>query len=120
MFEKWKGAPQVTEKIVDSQKAVDNKIKTKCEQFISHATELLISSLINFLNLAKALQRDNQLKSHQTFGSVENLKIAIYEAIDQLKTNLPLVESSMALYLANKDTQAILFRPIKVFILLFN
>jgi hypothetical protein len=30
-----------------------------------------------------------------------------------LKTNLPLVESSMALYLANKDTQAILFRPIK-------
>lgn len=109
----FEGAPQVTEKIVDSQKAVDNKIKIKCEQFISHATELLMSSLINLLNIAKTLQRENILKSHEIFSSVENLKKSIDEALDQLKENYTLIESKMTLYLANKETQSILFRPIK-------
>ncbi|CAG2103433.1 unnamed protein product [Medioppia subpectinata] len=109
-----KGAPQVTEKVVDSQKAVDNKIKIKCEEFISHSTQLLISSLINLIELSKVLQKDNQLRSHQMFSSTENVKKAIAEVMDQLRANLAFVESRMALYLANRDTEIILFRPIKV------
>ena len=104
----------MTEIAVDSQKAVDNKIKSKCEEFIEIATQLLISSLISLNNLAKVLQKENKLKSHQIFSSVDNFKNSNEEVINQLKTNLSLIKSKMSLYLANKDTEEILFTPIQV------
>ena len=104
----------MTEIAVDSQKAVDNKIKSKCEEFIEIATQLLISSLISLNNLAKVLQKENKLKSHQIFSSVDNFKNSNEEVINQLKTNLSLIKSKMSLYLANKDTEEILFTPIEV------
>ena len=109
-----KGAPQVTEKMVDSQKAVDNRIKIKCEQFIANSTEVLLRPLISLNELAKVLQKDNALKSHQIFNSADNLKKSVSDAITHLKTNLELVQSKMSLYLSNKDTEAILFKPIQV------
>ena len=102
------------EKVIDSQKAVDNKIKSKCEEFIENESQLLLSSLINLNNLGKTLQKQNQLKSHQIFSSVENLKNSLAKVISDLTTNMSFLKSKMSLYLANKDTETILFTPIRV------
>ena len=56
----------------------------------------------------------NIVLRQQPFASPEKLHDVAAETYRNIKTKLSLVQRSMALYLANKDTEAILFRPIKV------
>jgi len=109
----FEGAPQVTEKVVDSQKAVDNKIKITCELFIAQTTQHLSYPLVNVLNLAKTLEPTKQLRSHQAF-TPENLSKSIEESFNHLMNELSSVKRRMSLYLSNRDTEAILFRPVKM------
>jgi len=44
------GTPQVKEYFLDSRKDVDKQLKTVCELFISHCTQILIGSLRTFVN----------------------------------------------------------------------
>ena len=48
------------------------------------------------------------------FNSVESVRKIVSEAYMLLKSKLPGVMESMALYLASKETEYILFKPIKV------
>lgn len=50
----------------------------------------------------------------QPFATPEKAHDVAMETYRNLKTKLPGVQRSMALYLANRDTESILFRPIKV------
>lgn len=50
----------------------------------------------------------------QPFATPEKVHDVVAETYKNLKTKLPMVQRSMSLYLANRDTEAILFRPIKV------
>ena len=50
----------------------------------------------------------------QPFATAERLHDVIAETYKNLKNRKPLVQKSMALYLSNKDTEYILFKPIKV------
>ena len=50
----------------------------------------------------------------QPFASPEKLGDIISLTYKNLKQKKPLVQRAMALYLANKDTEYILFKPIKV------
>lgn len=50
----------------------------------------------------------------QPFALPEKVHDVVTETYKNIKTKLPIVQRSMSLYLANKDTEAILFRPIKV------
>lgn len=45
----FESSPQVNEKIIDSQKAVDTKIKEKCEQFIIFCYEYLTEQIRHFI-----------------------------------------------------------------------
>ncbi len=54
----------------------------------------------------------------QPFASPEKLQQVVAITYRNLKKRKPVVQSSMALYLANKDTEYILFKPIKVSLLL--
>ena len=50
----------------------------------------------------------------QPFASPEKLHDVVSATYRNLKTRKPVVQKSMSLYLANKDTEYILFKPIKV------
>uniref|UniRef100_T1J4T0 Conserved oligomeric Golgi complex subunit 3 n=1 Tax=Strigamia maritima TaxID=126957 RepID=T1J4T0_STRMM len=114
------GTPQVTEHYIDSKKDVDNHLKLVCEQFIQHTTELLIGSLKSFTEKAAVIiklkegegGRQVTLKN-QPFASVDKIAELIAESNRQLKGKLPSVNRNLRLYLANRETEAILFRPIR-------
>ena len=50
----------------------------------------------------------------QPFASPEKIHDIVAQTYKQLKTKKPTVQRSMALYLANRDTEYILFKPVKV------
>ena len=50
----------------------------------------------------------------QPFATPEKVHDVAMETYRNIKTRLHSLQRSMALYLANRDTEAILFRPIKV------
>ncbi|KAL5004833.1 hypothetical protein ScPMuIL_018289 [Solemya velum] len=115
------GTPQVTEYFVDSKKDVDTQLKTTCEEFIHHVTDLFTEPLKSFIDRANVVisMKDEKVAKHiqlrqQPFATSEKLHDVVAETYKNLKTRIPVIHRSMALYLANKDTEFILFKPIKV------
>lgn len=51
----------------------------------------------------------------QEFAQPKAIKEKVQETLAKIKKELPLFHQSMALYLANADTQFVLYRPIKVY-----
>ncbi|CAG5122384.1 unnamed protein product, partial [Candidula unifasciata] len=115
------GTPQVMEMFVDSKRDVDQQLKTSCEDFIHHVTDLFTAPLNAFMSRADiitSMKKEDATSKvtlrQQPFASPEKIHDIVAETYKNIKTKLPLVQRSMSLYLANKDTEAILFRPIKV------
>lgn len=50
----------------------------------------------------------------QEFAQPNSIKEKVQESLVKIKKDLPMFQQSMALYLANADTQFVLYRPIKV------
>jgi len=114
------GTPQVTEHFLDSKKDVDNHLKAVCDAMITNSTRILTGPLNGFLEKANVILKVNSDDSarqialrNQPFASTEQVAGIVTEANRQLKSKLPGLHRSMALYLANRETEAILFRPIK-------
>ncbi|KAK7090645.1 conserved oligomeric Golgi complex subunit 3-like isoform X2 [Littorina saxatilis] len=115
------GTPQVTEMFIDSKRDVDQQLKTTCEDFIKHVTDLFTGPLQTFLSRATVvveMKKDDGTQRvvlrTQPFATPEKVHDVATETYRNIKTRLPALQRSMALYLANRDTEAILFRPIKV------
>ncbi|KAL8567223.1 hypothetical protein ACOMHN_046633 [Nucella lapillus] len=115
------GTPQVTEMFIDSKRDVDQQLKTTCEDFINHVTDLFTAPLHTFLSRAGvvvAMKKDDGtprvILRTQPFALPEKVHDVAAETYRNIKTRLPGIQRSMSLYLANRDTEAILFRPIKV------
>ncbi|XP_025080058.1 conserved oligomeric Golgi complex subunit 3-like isoform X2 [Pomacea canaliculata] len=115
------GTPQVTEMFVDSKRDVDQQLKSTCEDFIRLVTDMFTVPLTTFLSRATVVvsmkKEDGTprvLLRTQPFATPEKAHDVAMETYRNLKTKLPGVQRSMALYLANRDTESILFRPIKV------
>ncbi|XP_076040956.1 conserved oligomeric Golgi complex subunit 3 [Oratosquilla oratoria] len=118
------GTPQVTEHILDSKRDVDNRLKRACEQLIYTATESLTTPLSTFITKAEVILKMNKDESvkpialkNQPFASPEKLSDVISLTQKNTKTNLPHIQRSMQLYLANRDTEFILFKPIRLNVL---
>lgn len=123
------GTPQVKEYQHDSRKDVDRQLKTVCEQFIRDATRHLIGPVTSFLEKAQSLLKQSAQQSsasiqaqggainyslRQTlWASPQQISGVIQEAQRLIKNRLSGVQRSMQLYLSNKDTEFILFRPIR-------
>ncbi|EPY78919.1 conserved oligomeric Golgi complex subunit 3 isoform 1 [Camelus ferus] len=86
------GTPEIREHYLDSKKDVDRHLKSACEQFIQQQTTLFIEQLEEFMT------------------KVGDLVASAYKTI---KAKLPLTLRSMSLYLSNKDTEFILFKPVR-------
>ncbi|XP_068626505.1 conserved oligomeric Golgi complex subunit 3 [Battus philenor] len=106
------GTPMVKEHLLDSRKEVDRQLKNCCEMFIKHASEILAGPLIEFIEKAQAFTPVEQLKL-QPWATPEEMAVVVKEAQRRIKTHLAPLQRSMQLYLANKETEFILFRPIR-------
>ncbi|XP_065055935.1 conserved oligomeric Golgi complex subunit 3-like [Rhopilema esculentum] len=119
------GVPQLTEYCLDSKKEVDAELKNVCEQFIGTAVDNFVSPLTSLLDkmdtltqLAEEEGKDkHQIINQQPFAKPESVRKVVSEAYMMLKSKLPGVMESMSLYLASKETEYILFKPIKTKVL---
>ncbi|XP_078613274.1 conserved oligomeric Golgi complex subunit 3-like isoform X1 [Branchiostoma floridae x Branchiostoma japonicum] len=115
------GAPQVVEHYVDSKREVDRQLKRTCEEFIQHVVKGFVSPLTDFINKANVIVNMNKEDSgpkvslrQQPFAGAETVHELVTKTYKNIKGQLPVILKSMALYLANKDTEFILFKPIKM------
>ncbi|XP_055640025.1 conserved oligomeric Golgi complex subunit 3 [Toxorhynchites rutilus septentrionalis] len=120
------GTPQVREQLLDSRKDVDRQLKTVCEIFIRDATRQLVGPILTFIDTAQnhlkqstvsgsdgAKQQQGLALRMAPFAAPQQISSIIQESIRNIKTKLGGLQRSMQLYLANKDTEFILFRPIR-------
>uniref|UniRef100_A0A1A9WXK5 Conserved oligomeric Golgi complex subunit 3 n=1 Tax=Glossina brevipalpis TaxID=37001 RepID=A0A1A9WXK5_9MUSC len=122
------GTPQIKEHLLDSRKEVDRQLKLVCEQFIKDAVQNLIGPLLTFLERANQLiQNDvknsndqqqqptkvNYVLRQSAWASPQQTSSVIQETQRLIKSRLPNLQRSMQLYLSNRDTEFIIFRPIR-------
>lgn len=128
------GTPQIKEHLLDSRKEVDRQLKFVCEQFIKDCVQTLASPLVVFLEKAQtvvnseaktisaaASKQDTQQPSKMNYAlrqspwaSPQQISSVIQETQRLIKSKLPSLQRSMQLYLSNRDTEFIIFRPIRV------
>lgn len=116
------GAPQVREQLLDSRKDVDRQLKIACEQYIRDVTKQLVGPVLTFIensqNLLKQIPQQpgaSGLALRQTpWAAPQQISSSIQESQRNIKSKLMGVQRAMQLYLSNKDTEFILFRPIRV------
>ncbi|XP_026472780.1 conserved oligomeric Golgi complex subunit 3-like [Ctenocephalides felis] len=113
------GTPQVKEQLLDSRKDVDRQLKTSCENFIRTSTILLAAPLLDFNNkVATFFQNvdENKLSTtlkSQPWAGPKEIGAIVQETQKLMKARLAGLQRSLQLYLSNKDTEFILFRPIR-------
>ncbi|XP_078472858.1 conserved oligomeric Golgi complex subunit 3 isoform X2 [Lampetra planeri] len=113
------GTPEVKEHFMDSKKDVDRQLKATCEQFIQQQSSQLVGPLKDLVAKVAALkamasQGGPKYSLHQQpWAKPEKIQEVVSSSYRALKSRVPNVQRSMALYLANGDTEAILFKPIK-------
>ncbi|XP_069948876.1 conserved oligomeric Golgi complex subunit 3-like [Cherax quadricarinatus] len=113
------GTPQVTEQRLDSKRDLDNRLKKLCELLIFTCTEALSSPLTLFLTKTEVILKMNQeenvkpiILKNQPFALPEKVADIISCCQKNIRTHLPNIQRSMQLYLANRDTEFILFKPV--------
>lgn len=124
------GSTQVKENVLDSRKDVDRQLKAVCETFIRDATNMFVGGLLSFIDKYNRMAKEQtgasaagagapasqananlQLKK---WASPQMISGVVQDAQRNIKAKLGPLQRSMQLYLANKDTEFILFRPIRV------
>nr|CAG4642358.1 EOG090X02EM [Evadne anonyx] len=111
------GAPQLREHLTDSRRLADRQLKSTCEVFIDFCGDFLIGPVRVYIAKTTSFLRNNggdtNTLKKQHFGVPEVVRDYVTESQKFLRTRLPLVQRSLQLYLANRETEFILFRPVK-------
>lgn len=116
------GAPQVKEQLLDSRKDVDRQLKIACENYIKDVTKQLVGPILTFIESAQSVLKpvvqqpgNAVMVLRQTpWAAPQKISSLIQESQRNIKSKLASVQRAMQLYLSNKDTEFILFRPIRV------
>lgn len=108
------GTPRVREYLIDSRKEIDKHLKSSCESFINHITNLLIGNVMRWLQKAETIFKNTDVLTEHEFLKPQVLAGILSAAQRNIKSKIPDIQRSMQLYLANRETEFILFRPIKV------
>ena len=93
--------PEVKELHMDYRREVDRLLKLTCEGFIHEASHNVVGGLVLPVELLKT-------------NKPASLNQKVNEAMKHMKKIVPLVQEKMSLYLANKETEFILYKPIRV------
>ncbi|XP_050530557.1 conserved oligomeric Golgi complex subunit 3 [Daktulosphaira vitifoliae] len=113
------GTPVVQENSVDSRRFVDITLKESCQTFINHSSHSIISPLSIFLDEVQKyvkwcnMQGLPSVVKQQEFAQPQSIQEKVQETQEKIKNILPKLHQNMTLYLANSDTQLVLYRPIK-------
>ncbi|KAM8975629.1 conserved oligomeric Golgi complex subunit 3 isoform 2-T2 [Pelodytes ibericus] len=113
------GTPEIKEHYIDSKKDVDRHLKAACEQFIQQQSKIFVDPLEDFMtkvNSLKIMASQGGPKyslSTQPWAQPAKINDLVSSTYKTMKTKLPLTLRSMSLYLANKDTEFILFKPVR-------
>ncbi|XP_056610579.1 conserved oligomeric Golgi complex subunit 3 isoform X1 [Triplophysa dalaica] len=113
------GSPEIKEHYIDSKKEVDRHLKSGCEQFIQQRTHMFVGSLEEFLTKVDALRTmavqggPTYNLSQQPWAQPAKINDVVMATYRILKNKLPGTLQSMSLYLANRDTEFILFKPVR-------
>ncbi|XP_052004439.1 conserved oligomeric Golgi complex subunit 3-like isoform X1 [Xyrauchen texanus] len=113
------GTPEIKEHYIDSKKDVDRHLKSSCEQFIQQQTNMFVSNLEEFLTKVGALKTmavqggPTYNLSQQPWAQPAKINDLVMATYRIMKNKLPGTLQSMSLYLANRDTEFILFKPVR-------
>nr|CAG4649154.1 EOG090X02EM [Scapholeberis mucronata] len=111
------GAPQVREHLKDSRRLADRQLKSTCEAFIDYCGDFLIGPIRVYLAKTTSYLKNNPADTaalkDQAFAKPDVVQNYSSESQKYLRTRLPVVQRSLQLYLANRETEFILFRPVK-------
>ncbi|NXX34528.1 COG3 protein, partial [Nicator chloris] len=113
------GTPEIREHYIDSKKDVDRHLKSACEQFIQQQTKQFIEQLEEFMTKVAALKTmatqggPSYSLSQQPWAQPAKINDLVSSTYKTIKTKLPSTLRSMSLYLSNKDTELILFKPVR-------
>jgi len=109
--------PAVQEHLLDSKKDVDRRLKAVCEQFIADTSVGILRSVMEINSKVatfQAMRADKQAKlSSQPWADTNIVTTAVAETVKLIKQNVPAIQRKMQLYLANNETEFILFRPVR-------
>ncbi|KAG5833484.1 hypothetical protein ANANG_G00276420 [Anguilla anguilla] len=113
------GTPEIKEHYIDSKKDVDRHLKSSCEQFIQQQSRLFVGNLEEFLTKVSALKTmaiqggPTYNLSQQPWAQPAKINETVMTTYRVMKTKLPGTMQRMSLYLANRDTEFILFKPVR-------
>ncbi|KAL0985564.1 hypothetical protein UPYG_G00158660 [Umbra pygmaea] len=113
------GSPEIKEHYIDSKKDVDRHLKFSCEQFIQQQTSIFVGNLEDFLSKVSALKTmavqggPTYDLSQQPWAHPAKINDIVMATYGVMKRKLPETLQSMSLYLANRDTEYILFKPVR-------
>ncbi|KAK5611297.1 Golgi transport complex subunit 3 [Crenichthys baileyi] len=113
------GTPEIKEHYIDSKKDVDRHLKFSCEQFIQQQTQIFVGNLEEFLTKVSALKTmavqggPMYSLSQQPWAQPAKINDIVMATYRVMKSKLPSTLQSMSLYLANRDTEFILFKPVR-------
>uniref|UniRef100_A0AAX7UA16 Conserved oligomeric Golgi complex subunit 3 n=1 Tax=Astatotilapia calliptera TaxID=8154 RepID=A0AAX7UA16_ASTCA len=113
------GTPEIKEHYIDSKKDVDRHLKFSCEQFIQQQTQIFVGNLEEFLTKVAALKTmaiqggPTYSMSQQPWAQPAKINDIVMVTYRVMKSKLPSTLQSMSLYLANRDTEFILFKPVR-------
>uniref|UniRef100_A0A8C6NRI6 Conserved oligomeric Golgi complex subunit 3 n=1 Tax=Nothobranchius furzeri TaxID=105023 RepID=A0A8C6NRI6_NOTFU len=113
------GTPEIKEHYIDSKKDVDRHLKFSCEQFIQQQTQIFVGNLEEFLTKVAALKTmvvqggPTYSLSQQPWAQPAKINDVVMATYRVMKSKLPGTLQSMSLYLANRDTEFILFKPVR-------
>lgn len=116
------GTLQVKESFIDSKREVDKQLKLTCEQYINEISNNLSGSIRQYLQKSHVILKINRDQNNpnkvslrqQPFAKPEVVHDLLVENYNKMKKTLPEIFQTLSIYLANKDTEQILFKPIKV------
>ena len=107
--------PQVKEHCRDSRREVDKQLKCACETFISASIAETVGPMKEVLDKIKietSKQTPPKLSS-LPWMSTKNLHDVVSDCQKKIKKELPVIQKMLHLYLCNKETEYILFKPIR-------
>eukprot|EP00516_Mucochytrium_quahogii_P013590 CAMPEP_0203804922 /NCGR_PEP_ID=MMETSP0100_2-20121128/13897_1 /ASSEMBLY_ACC=CAM_ASM_000210 /TAXON_ID=96639 /ORGANISM=" , Strain NY0313808BC1" /LENGTH=299 /DNA_ID=CAMNT_0050713281 /DNA_START=900 /DNA_END=1800 /DNA_ORIENTATION=+ len=109
-----RGVPSILENQIDCKRDLESQLKLACESFIVRTYEQALAQLIAFLQRAsKPLSDQTQVFQEQPFAKPDRVLALLNQCATDVPQMLRDILKSMTLYLANAQTQSILFKPIK-------
>eukprot|EP00053_Salpingoeca_punica_P018510 m.181918 g.181918 ORF g.181918 m.181918 type:complete len:779 (-) comp17449_c0_seq1:1349-3685(-) len=112
------GVPSIMEMHTDSRKELDSLLKITCQEFMKSTSRLMTAEINSFLVKVDALPPAAKATlSQQPFATPEKLREIVVSSDNILRQETQTVVGALRVYLRNKDTEMILFRPVKTAVL---